>query len=68
MCYTTTEEYLNIVSLKYMDFDIFKKIIDEIAGKVFAIRLSLRGEPLYTNNLLTQFVMQKIKVFLKYHH
>tara|TARA_Y200000002_G_C22652111_1_gene651843 strand:- start:182 stop:1462 length:1281 start_codon:yes stop_codon:yes gene_type:complete len=44
MCYTTTEHYLKTVNLKYMDFDVFKKIIDEIAGKVFAIRLSLRGE------------------------
>ena len=44
MCYTTTEEFLSKVDRKYMDIDLFKKIIDEIAGKVFAVRLSLRGE------------------------
>lgn len=45
MCYTITEEFLAKVDRKYMDFDLYKKIIDEIAGKVYAVRLSLRGEP-----------------------
>jgi len=44
MCYTITDEFLDKVDRKYMDFELFKKIINEIAGKVFAIRLSLRGE------------------------
>lgn len=44
MCYTITEEFLSKVDRQYMDFDLFKKVIDEIAGKVFAVRLSLRGE------------------------
>ncbi len=44
MCYTITEEFLSKVDKKYMDFDLFKKVINEIAGKVFAVRLSLRGE------------------------
>lgn len=44
MCYTITEEFLSKVDRKYMEFDLFKKIIDEVAGKVFAVRLSLRGE------------------------
>jgi radical SAM protein with 4Fe4S-binding SPASM domain len=44
MCYTITEEFLSKVDRKYMEIDLFKKIVDEIAGKVFAIRLSLRGE------------------------
>jgi len=44
MCYTITEEFLSKVDKKYMEIDLFKKIIDEVAGKVFAIRLSLRGE------------------------
>ncbi|NHQ59200.1 radical SAM protein [Chlorobium sp. BLA1] len=44
MCYTTTEAFLSKVDRKYMEIDLFKKIIDEIAGKVFAVRLSLRGE------------------------
>lgn len=44
MCYTITEEFLSKVDKKYMDIDLFKKIIDEIAGRVYAVRLSLRGE------------------------
>ena len=45
MCYTITEEYKKTIKSEFMDFDMYKKIIDEIAGKVPAIRLSLRGEP-----------------------
>lgn len=44
MCYTITDEFKKKVTKGFMDFDLFKKIIDEIAGKVFAVRLSLRGE------------------------
>ena len=44
MCYTITEEFLSKVDRKKMEYDLFKKIIDEISGKVYAIRLSLRGE------------------------
>lgn len=44
MCYTITEEFLSKVDRKYMEFDLFKRIVDEIAEKVFAVRLSLRGE------------------------
>lgn len=44
MCYTITEEFMSKVDRKYMELDVFKKVIDEIAGKVFALRLSLRGE------------------------
>jgi len=44
MCYTITEEFLGKVDRKYMEFELFKKIIDEVAGKVYAVRLSLRGE------------------------
>lgn len=45
MCYTTTEHFKKNVKRKVMDYDLFKKVVDEIAGHVFAIRLSLRGEP-----------------------
>ena len=45
MCYTITDEFKQKVHAGLMDFGLFKKIIDEIAGKVPAIRLSLRGEP-----------------------
>lgn len=44
MCYTITEEFSEKVNITRMEWDLYKKIIDEIAGKVPAIRLSLRGE------------------------
>ena len=44
MCYTITDEFKKKVDTGLMNFSLFKKIIDEIAGKVPAIRLSLRGE------------------------
>jgi len=44
MCYTTTRHFKERVNTKLMDFGVFKKVIDEIAGKVPALRLSLRGE------------------------
>lgn len=44
MCYTITDEFKEKVNAKLIDFELFKKIIDEIAGKVPALRLSLRGE------------------------
>lgn len=44
MCYTITDEFKEKVNAKLIDFDLFKKIIDEIGGKVPALRLSLRGE------------------------
>lgn len=45
MCYTITPEFKKRVCAEFMAEDLFKKIVDEIAGKVPAIRLSLRGEP-----------------------
>ncbi|MDB5807748.1 MAG: Fe-S oxidoreductase containing radical domain [Betaproteobacteria bacterium] len=44
MCYTISEDFRKHVDAKIMDFDMFKRIIDEIGGKVPALRLSLRGE------------------------
>lgn len=44
MCYTITDEFKQQVNVTRMDWDLYKKIIDEIGGKVPAIRLSLRGE------------------------
>jgi radical SAM protein with 4Fe4S-binding SPASM domain len=44
MCYTISPEFKEKVNTKLMDFALFKRIIDEIGGKVPAIRLSLRGE------------------------
>ncbi len=45
MCYTITDEFKEKVNVKLIDFDLFKKIIDEVGGKISALRLSLRGEP-----------------------
>lgn len=44
MCSRRTEEYETNVEHKFMEFDLFKKVIDEVAGEVTAIRLSLTGE------------------------
>jgi len=52
MCYTITDEFRKVVNTTRMDFDLYKRIIDEIGGKVPAIRLSLRGEA----TLHTKFV------------
>jgi radical SAM protein with 4Fe4S-binding SPASM domain len=45
MCYTITKEFKQKVKARLIDFSLFTRIVDEIAGKVTAIRLSLRGEP-----------------------
>lgn len=46
MCYTTTDEFKLKVKKRFMDFGLFKKIIDECAeNNVYSIRISLRGEP-----------------------
>lgn len=44
-CYTQSGDFKQQVNATLMDFGLFTKVIDEIADKVFAIRLSLRGEP-----------------------
>lgn len=46
MCYTITDEFKEQVNITRMDWNLYTKIIDEIAGNVPAIRLSLRGEAL----------------------
>lgn len=45
MCYTITEEFKKSVNKQLMDWALFQKIVDEISGKVPAVRLSLQGEP-----------------------
>jgi len=61
MCYTITEEFLSKVDRKYMEFDLYKKIIDEVAGKVFAIRLSLRGESTLNRDFIEAIAYAKQK-------
>ncbi len=45
MCYTITDEFKEKVSARLMPETLFYKIIDEISKKVWAVRLSFRGEP-----------------------
>lgn len=52
MCYTITDEFKRQVDATRMEWDLYTRIIDEIGGKVPAIRLSLRGEA----TLHTKFV------------
>jgi radical SAM protein with 4Fe4S-binding SPASM domain len=52
MCYTITDEFKEQVNATRMDWALYTRIIDEIGGKVPAIRLSLRGEA----TLHTRFV------------
>jgi radical SAM protein with 4Fe4S-binding SPASM domain len=46
MCYTITPEFKRKVNATLMKFQLFQKIIHEIQGKVYSVRLSLRGESL----------------------
>lgn len=52
MCYTITDEFKSKVKKGFMDFELFKKIVDEIAGKVYALRVSLRGEATLHKNFI----------------
>ncbi len=62
MCYTVTEEFKEKVNQKLMDFNLFKKIVDECAaGGVYSIRLSLRGEPMLHKRFLDCVVYAKRK-------
>ena len=44
MCYTITDEFKRHVNVTRINWALYQKIIDEIDGKVPALRLSLRGE------------------------
>jgi len=52
MCYTTTDHYKKNVKRKLMKWELFKKVVDEIAGKVPALRLSWRGESTLHENFI----------------
>ena len=52
MCYTTTEHFKENVTRKNMSYDLFTKIIDEVAGHTSSIRLSWRGEPMLNPNYI----------------
>jgi hypothetical protein len=53
MCYTITPEFKEKVNTKLMDYDLFTKLVDEcVAGGVFSIRLSFRGESFLHKRIL----------------
>ena len=53
MCYTSTELFNKRVKKDFLDFDLYKHIVDECAtGGVFSIRLSWRGEPSIHKNFV----------------
>ena len=62
MCYTTTDNFKSEVNQANMDFDLFKKIIDESAKyNLFSIRLSLRGEPFLNKHIFDMIKYAKDK-------
>ena len=62
MCYTVTDEFKKIVRPKLMDFELFKKIVDECAeNNVYSIRVSLRGEPFLHPKILPMIRYAKEK-------
>ncbi len=50
MCYTISDNFKKLVNTTRMEFELFKKVIDEVANKTVAIRLSLRGEATLNKN------------------
>ncbi|MBT3667694.1 MAG: radical SAM protein [Opitutae bacterium] len=52
MCYTTTDHFMLTVKRKLMKWELAKKVIDEIAGHVYALRLSWRGESTLNNKMI----------------
>lgn len=53
MCYTITAGFKKQVNAKLMDFDLFKRLVDQCAeGGVYSIRLSLRGEAFLHKQIL----------------
>lgn len=61
MCYTNTKEFIENVERRFMDITLYKKIIDEVAGKVYAIRLSWRGESTIHSNFIEAIQYAKDK-------
>lgn len=62
MCYTITEDFKSGVKKEFMDFGLFKKIIDEcVKYKAYSIRISLRGEPFLHNDVVQMISYAKDK-------
>ncbi len=52
MCYTTTEHFKETVKRKTMNWELYTKVVDEVAVHVPAIRLSWRGESTLHNKFI----------------
>jgi radical SAM protein with 4Fe4S-binding SPASM domain len=62
MCYTITDSFKEKVNAKLMNFEMFKKIVDECAeGGVYSIRLSYRGESFLHKKILDCVYYAKMK-------
>lgn len=58
MCFTNTDQFKEKVAKGFMDFTLFKKIIDEsVRHKIYSIRISHRGEA---------FMHPEVTDFIKY--
>ncbi len=62
MCYTITDEFKKNIKRKYMELNLFKKIIDECAKYgTYSIRISLRGEPFIHKDVIQMIRYAKDK-------
>lgn len=61
MCYTISPMFQESVNKRFMDESLFYKVIDEVAGKVPAIRMSLRGEPTLHPKMIEMLTYAKKK-------
>jgi len=61
MCYTISDAFKEKVNVTRMDWNLYTKIIDEIGGKVTALRLSLRGEATLHKNFIEAIKYAKQK-------
>ena len=62
MCYTTTDKFKSKVNRANMEFDLYKKIIDECSQyNLYSIRLSLRGEAFLNKHIYDMIKYAKDK-------
>lgn len=62
MCYTITDKFKSKVQRTNMDFELYKKIIDECAKyNLYSIRLSLRGEAFLNEHIYDMIKYAKDK-------
>jgi len=65
MCFTVTDDFKRKVDRGFMDFSLFKRIIDEAARyKLYSIRISHRGEP-FINPEIVDFISYAKKAGVK---